>query len=79
MYVTDVFQFDDTSLLYNITRNTRRYVNLFAEVIDKLMPPPDAGLDLTTDVLDLIMEQRQELNDRTADEAGMFPPELMRR
>lgn len=48
------------------------------------MPPPDNEVDYTDDVLDLIMQQRREMNaqveagERNAD-AGMFPPELMRR
>lgn len=65
-------------------KNTRRYVALFCEAIDKLLPEPDEGMDATEDVLDLIMQQRRDLNaqveagDREAD-GGMFPPELMRR
>lgn len=48
------------------------------------MPAPDNEVDFTNDVLDLIMQQRREMNaqvdagKRSAD-AGMFPPELMRR
>ena len=65
-------------------RNTRRYVQLFAEAIDKLMPEPDGDMDYTEDVLDLIMHQRREMNEQIVNgersgEGGMFPPELMRR
>jgi DNA replication licensing factor MCM7 len=67
-------------------KNTRRYIQLFCEAIDKLLPEPDAGLDRTDDVLDLIMEQRQQLNaelvndpNGEASNAGLYPPELMRR
>ncbi|OCF40398.1 minichromosome maintenance protein 7 (cell division control protein 47) [Kwoniella heveanensis CBS 569] len=75
---------NDTTLLHNITRNTRRYIQLFADVIDKIMPEPDHELDYTADVLDLIMQQRRQMNEQVhngerADEGGMFPPELMRR
>ncbi|WWD21313.1 hypothetical protein CI109_105797 [Kwoniella shandongensis] len=75
---------NDQSLLHNISRNTRRYIQLFCEVIDKIMPEPDHELDFTSDVLDLIMQQRREMNEQIAagergDDAGMFPPELMRR
>lgn len=48
------------------------------------MPEPDRGMDHADDVLDLIMQQRREMNaqvengERSA-EGGMFPPELMRR
>ncbi|EIW66034.1 hypothetical protein TREMEDRAFT_35470, partial [Tremella mesenterica DSM 1558] len=84
--LSDLRKFDnDTSLLNNITRNTRRYINLFSEVIDKIMPQPDHELDHTADVLDLIMQQRREMNEQIAQgergpqDTGMFPPELMRR
>jgi DNA replication licensing factor MCM7 len=41
-------------------------------------------MDYTEDVLDLIMQQRREMNEQIASgerpgESGMFPPELMRR
>jgi DNA replication licensing factor MCM7 len=76
---------DDTALLHNILRNTRRYLQLFSEVVDQLMPAPDRALDATDDVLDVIMAQRRERNaqhQQTAETAGdqeLFPPELMRR
>jgi DNA replication licensing factor MCM7 len=73
----------DASLLVNITRNTRRYIQLFAEVIDKIMPEPDHEVDHTTDVLDVIMDSRRTLNEQlqSGDNAdpNIFPPELMRR
>jgi DNA replication licensing factor MCM7 len=49
------------------------------------MPEPDVELtDHAGDVLDLIMQQRREMNDQIENgerpaEGGMFPPELMRR
>lgn len=65
-------------------KNTRRYVALFSEVIDKLLPAPDVEADHTDDVLDLIMQQRREMNEQIENgergpDGGMFPPELMRR
>lgn len=81
----DAVQFsNDYSLLHNILRNTRRYIQLFCEAFDKLMPEPDAEMDYTEDVLDLIMQQRREMNEQIANgerpqDSGMFPPELMRR
>lgn len=79
--LNDLQQFDeDRSLLTNILNNTRRYVQLFAEVLDKLKPEPDHELDYTADVLDLIMQQRENLNAQNdGDSASSFPPELMRR
>lgn len=76
---------NDNTLLSNILRNTRRYIDLFSQVVDRLLPEPDHELDNTDDVLDLIMQQRREINDQIANgerdvqESGMFPPELMRR
>lgn len=84
--LNDLRKFDnDTSLLQNIQRNTRHYISLFCDVIDKIMPEPDHEMDHTSDVLDLIMQQRREMNAEIAAnqggaaETGMFPPELMRR
>ncbi|TYJ57734.1 hypothetical protein B9479_001588 [Cryptococcus floricola] len=80
--VDDYFQ--DKSLLSNIENNTRRYIQLFADIIDKILPEPDQEVDFTGDVLDLIMQQRREMNaqiqagERPGD-TNMFPPELMRR
>ena len=83
MMCTDDQYSNDTSLLANILKNTRRYIQLFCDAIDKLMPLPDAEMDYTEDVLDLIMQQRRERNDQLVNgertEGGMFPPELMRR
>lgn len=80
----DVQFSNDTTLLHNILKNTRRYVSLFCEAIDKLMPEPDRGMDHADDVLDLIMQQRREMNAQVENgerpaEGGIFPPELMRR
>lgn len=77
---------EDTTLLHNILKNTRRYVSLFCEAIDALLPDPDVDMvDHTGDVLDLIMQQRREMNvqvengDRQGEGNNTFPPELMRR
>ncbi|KAK4687318.1 DNA replication licensing factor MCM7, partial [Tremellales sp. Uapishka_1] len=75
---------NDGTLLHHILRNARRYVSLFCEAIDKLMPLPDHEVDFAGDVLDLIMQQRRELNEQIAqgERAGQdnaFPPDLMRR
>ncbi|TXT09090.1 hypothetical protein VHUM_02564 [Vanrija humicola] len=73
----------DRTLLHNIVHNTRRYVQLFADALDQLKPAPDHMADHTDDVLDLIMQQRQELNAQLQDgetvDQSQFPPELMRR
>jgi hypothetical protein len=48
------------------------------------MPRPDREADYADDVLDLIMAQRQQLNEQIAGErmeqgGNLYPPELMRR
>lgn len=77
------FSGTDRTLLHNIVHNTRRYVQLFADALDQLKPAPDHMADHTDDVLDLIMQQRQELNAQMEDgdtvDQSQFPPELMRR
>lgn len=84
--LADLQQFsNDRSLLHNILNNTRRYVQLFADVLDKLKPAPDHEADHADDVLDLIMEQRARWNQSQEDQgipgdtSAQFPPELMRR
>ncbi|CAK9781347.1 MCM-domain-containing protein [Cutaneotrichosporon oleaginosum] len=73
----------DHSLLHNILNNTRRYIQLFADVLDKLMPEPDNDLDTSDDILDMVMAWRREHNAAGEDENELdrtqFPPELMRR
>ncbi|GMK55623.1 hypothetical protein CspeluHIS016_0206790 [Cutaneotrichosporon spelunceum] len=74
----------DHSLLHNILGNTRRYIQLFSDVLDKLLPEPDHELDTSDDVLDMVMAWRREHNAAAGeDEADLdrsqFPPELMRR
>jgi DNA replication licensing factor MCM7 len=67
-------------LAMNICNNTRRYVSLFCEVIDTLMPDPTRDISHHDDILDVIMHQRRERNQVNEDEGrAMFPPQLMRR
>jgi DNA replication licensing factor MCM7 len=67
-------------LVARIQRNTRRYVNLFSEVVDKLMPIPTKDISEKDEVIDVILHQRRERNDRQTDESqGAFPEHLLRR
>jgi DNA replication licensing factor MCM7 len=92
----DYPQHDPTSLLLpHILKNTKRYIALFAQAIDALLPVPDyndPSFDAVDDVLDVIMEQRRQINRERGQEGelrvngpggvgdeSMFPPELMRR
>ncbi|KAF8643788.1 hypothetical protein AX16_008807 [Volvariella volvacea WC 439] len=69
-------------LVNRIRENTRRYVNLFSEVIDKLMPVPTKDLSDSDEVIDIILHQRRERNEAlqsTQDGRETFPDHLLRR
>ena len=50
-------------MLVAIQSNTKRYLNLFCEVIDRMMPDPDRDISEKDDVLDVIRHQRLERNE----------------
>lgn len=52
------------TLVRAIQENTRHYVDLFCEVIDKELPEPTKDISHKDDVLDVIMHQRRERNAR---------------
>lgn len=67
-------------LVHRIRNNTRRYVQLFAEVVDDLMPPPTRDISYHDEAIDVILHQRQERNSQSQEEGRPgFPPELLRR
>ncbi|KAG8970863.1 Mcm2-7 hexameric complex component [Tulasnella sp. 419] len=71
-----------TGLVSSIRHNTRRYVQLFSEVVDSLMPEPNRDLGNDEEPLDVILHQRREKQTQNADadpETSPFPPQLMRR
>lgn len=70
----------DGFLHLSVMRNTRRYVQLFSEVVDELMPTPTVDISNDDDVLDVILHQRTEKTQENEqqDLAG-FPPQLLRR
>jgi DNA replication licensing factor MCM7 len=75
-------QFEDPpfALAANISRNGRRYLDLFAEVVDSLLPQPSVDLAASDDVGEIIMEQRRRRNEEAGrEEADKFPPTLTRR
>ncbi|KAJ3131084.1 Mcm2-7 hexameric complex component [Physocladia obscura] len=78
----DVAEFDQSTdeLVRNIESNTPRYITLFCEVIDKLLPVnherPDPSL---FSPLEEIIQQRIERNLNGESEAPKFPPSLTRR
>ena len=68
-----------SELVSRIRNNARRYVTLFSEVVDKLMPQPTKDISDQDEVIDVILHQRRERNEHL--EAGQdgFPEHLLRR
>ncbi|KAF9013918.1 MCM-domain-containing protein [Cyathus striatus] len=76
----DISTYEDTraELVSRIRHNARRYVNLFSEVVDKLMPQPTKDISEHDEVIDVILHQRRERNEQIEGEDG-FPDHLLRR
>ncbi|WFD31913.1 DNA helicase [Malassezia sp. CBS 17886] len=79
-------RFTGASLAAAIRGNAKQYVDLFYEVIDRIMPDPDRDISDRDDVLDVILHQRMQRNavneahgDAEGEPADVFPPVLMRR
>lgn len=68
-----------SELVSRIRNNTRRYVALFSEVIDKLMPIPTKDISEHDEVIDVILHQRRERNERLEGTQEGFPEHLLRR
>ncbi|CAG8471211.1 29997_t:CDS:2, partial [Racocetra persica] len=71
-------------LLHRIQENTRRYIKMFYDVIDKkenrLMPAPEREIDFDDDVIDVIMQHRRDRDSRRSEtDRTSFPPSLTRR
>jgi DNA replication licensing factor MCM7 len=62
-----------------IRNNARRYVLLFSEVIDKLLPLPTKDISEQDEVIDVILHQRRERNEHTQGSQDGFPDHLLRR
>ncbi|GJJ12527.1 hypothetical protein Clacol_006770 [Clathrus columnatus] len=57
-----------TELVLRIRNNTRRYVQLFSEVVDELMPSPTRDISYHDEVIDVILHQRQERDAQNQEE-----------
>ncbi|KAG6336325.1 hypothetical protein ID866_2774 [Astraeus odoratus] len=68
-----------TGLVARIQNNTRRYVTLFCEVVDKLMPTPTKDISDHDEVMDILLHQRRERNEQTEGHQEGFPAHLLRR
>ncbi|RMZ89246.1 hypothetical protein DV736_g3528, partial [Chaetothyriales sp. CBS 134916] len=76
-------------LVESVENNTKHYVDLVSDAVDKLMPRPSRDVTFKDDVLDTLLSQRQRLNDNlraraeangeAVQPASTFPPELTRR
>ncbi|CCL99994.1 uncharacterized protein FIBRA_02019 [Fibroporia radiculosa] len=77
----DIAEHEKTTaeLVSRICRNTRRYITLFSEVVDKLMPLPTKDISEHDEVIDVILHQRRERNERLEGTQEGFPDHLLRR
>ncbi|KAK0239767.1 MCM2/3/5 family-domain-containing protein [Armillaria nabsnona] len=69
----------DPELVQRIRGNTRRYVSLFSEVVDQIMPLPTKDISDYDEVIDVILHQRRERNAQMEGGQDGFPEHLMRR
>ncbi|KAF5380949.1 hypothetical protein D9615_004126 [Tricholomella constricta] len=77
----DIYTHENTlsELVSRIRNNTRRYVSLFSEVVDKLMPLPTKDISEHDEVIDVILHQRRERNEQLEGVSAGFPDHLLRR
>ncbi|KAG7092770.1 hypothetical protein E1B28_009093 [Marasmius oreades] len=68
-----------SELVERIQHNARRYVSLFSEVVDKLMPVPTKDISDQDEVIDVLLHQRRERNARIDGAQNGFPDHLLRR
>lgn len=69
----------DEEFLRRVTENTRRYIGIFADAIDELIPEPTEAFP--DDDHDILMTQRSEEgieNTDGADPHQRMPPEIKR-
>ena len=66
-------------LVQRVQTNTRRYVDLFSTVVDEIMPTPTKDISEHDEVIDVILHQRRERNERLDGAQEGFPEHLLRR
>ncbi|EIN07044.1 MCM-domain-containing protein [Punctularia strigosozonata HHB-11173 SS5] len=79
MLVIELRDIPDRELVSRIRNNTRRYVNLFSQVVDELMPTPTKDISESDEVIDVILHQRRERNEQLDAAQDKFPAHLLRR
>lgn len=70
----------DEEFLQRVTENTRRYISIFAEAVDELMPEPTEAFPVDEDH-DILMTQRSEEGTENLDNSDplrKMPPEIKR-
>ncbi|KAL0946532.1 hypothetical protein HGRIS_012741 [Hohenbuehelia grisea] len=77
----DIHEYEGTAtqLVTRIRQNSRRYVNLFSEVVDELLPQPTKDISDQDEVIDVILHQRRERNENIEGTQEGFPNHLLRR
>lgn len=55
-------------VLHEVLQNTARYIELFSQICDDIMPPPSVNMTFKDSVLDVILHQRRQRNERIAQE-----------
>ena len=88
-FETSLGEDSNLKLVDSVQNNTKHYVDLLSEAVDKIMPKPSKEITFKDDVLDVIMSQRQKRNETLSQAAqneaeaiipvSTFPPELTRR
>ena len=72
----------DRELVTAIQSNTRRYVSLFSQVVDTIMPKSTKDISESDEVIDVILHQRRERNAQIEGvdrDKELFPAHLLRR
>lgn len=70
----------DAMPVESVISNTKRYIALFAEAIDELLPMPTVPLPRDDDGVELLQQRTQDLHDglEDGDPRNRLPPELKR-
>ncbi len=68
-----------SELVSRIRKNARRYISLFSEVIDNLMPRPTKDISEHDEAIDVILLQRKAQNEHAEAGQQQFPDHLLRR
>lgn len=65
-------------LVSRIRKNARRYVALFSEVVDSLMPRPTKDISEHDEATNVLLLQRRDQNERSEAGQQLYPAHLLR-